>query len=364
MLTDTLSRFKALRTFSLSASLNTTLYGTFNFGNKGSLKAIRHVMNMQLGYGFRPDFSTPFWGYYYDVQTGGPLSNIEHYSYFDGGVGPATAPGWGSQSQSISLSFNNSFEGKVADKSDTTGVKTKKVKLLDGFTFGASYNMAATSFKLSLNDINGRTSFFNNKVNVQFGMALSPYKVDENYQLIDEYCFPRLTAARITSGITIADSDFSRRKEEEAKKKKDKMLGNDERGNELEKKNKNTDSEGEYDDNGYMVYSPTWNVSLTQTFYYSKTAAKANITNAVGLNARFGFTKKWSMTASTGYDFQRNEWAEVRFAFSRDLNTWNINFSWAPVSYYSSYNFFIGIKANMLKDLKYEQRKTYRKSIL
>ncbi|MDD4820844.1 MAG: putative LPS assembly protein LptD, partial [Flavobacteriales bacterium] len=47
VVTDTLSGFKALRTFNLSASLNTILYGTFNFGNKGSLRAIRHVMNIQ-----------------------------------------------------------------------------------------------------------------------------------------------------------------------------------------------------------------------------------------------------------------------------------------------------------------------------
>ncbi|MDD4820787.1 MAG: putative LPS assembly protein LptD, partial [Flavobacteriales bacterium] len=324
------------------------------------------VMNIQMGYGFRPDFSTPFWGYYYDVQTGGPLSAVEHYSYFDGGVGPASAPGWGSQSQTVSLSFNNTFEGKVLDKSDTTGTKTKKIKLLDGLTFGASYNLAASRFKLSLNDITARTNFFNNKLSVQFGMTLNPYKVDENYNLIDEYCFPRLTAARVTSSFSIANSDFNRRKEEEEKiKKKNKEMGNEDRGGlELEKKNKNQDSEGEYDANGYMVYSPTWNVSVTQTFYYTKTTATPNITNAVGLNASFGFTKKWSMTASTGYDFQRSEWAEVRFSFSRDLNTWNINFSWAPVSYYSNYSFFIGIKANMLKDLKYEQRKTYRKSLM
>ena len=37
--------------------------------------------------------------------------------------------------------------------------------------------------------------------------------------------------------------------------------------------------------------------------------------------------------------------------------------TWAPISYYSNYSFFIGVSASLLRDLKYDQSKYYRSSI-
>ena len=350
---DTVSGMKSLRTFNANASLSTMLYGTFQFKGKGSLKAIRHVMNVSLGYTYAPDFSTPFWGYYYDVRTGGPLGGIEHFSYFDGGLGPAVAPTYGSMTQALTFSINNSFEAKVIDRSDTTGTKTKKVKLLDNFTIGGSYNFAAPSFKLSLLPISSGMSFLDNQLQLRFGIVLNPYKVDENYQLIDEYCFPRLTGANVTTSFNLANGIFSRNKEEKKENRdSDSYASNDK------------DSEGEYDPDGYMKYAPQWRIDVNQSFSYTKNTAKAYITNSLSLSASIMLSKKWSVTASTGFDFQNSKWADVHFGFARDLNTWQITFSWAPVSYYSNYSFFIGIKANMLKDLKYEQRRTFSRSIM
>ncbi len=351
---DTVSGMKSLRTFSTSASLSTMLYGTFQFKGKGSLKAIRHVMNISMGYTYAPDFSTPFWGYYYDVYTGGPMGALEHYSYFDGNLGPAVPPTYGSMTQAISFSINNSFEAKVIDRSDTTGTKTKKVKLLDNFTIGGSYNFAAPSFKLSLLPISSGMSFFDNQLQVRFGITLNPYKVDENYKLIDEYCFPRLTNATVNASFNIANGTFSRYKNQEQEKEKETESSH----------SKNRDSEGEYDMDGYMKYTPQWRIDINQSFSYSKVSPKSNITNSLSLSASIMLSSKWSVTARTGFDFQNSEWADVHFGFARDLNTWQITFSWAPVSYYSNYSFFIGIKANMLKDLKYEQRRTFSRSIM
>ena len=115
---------------------------------------------------------------------------------------------------------------------------------------------------------------------------------------------------------------------------------------------------------GYMKYTPQWRIDINQSFSYSKVSPKSNITNSLSLSASIMLSSKWSVTARTGFDFQNSEWADVHFGFARDLNTWQITFSWAPVSYYSNYSFFIGIKANMLKDLKYEQRRTFSRSIM
>ncbi len=345
LVADTLSGFKALRTFSTSASLSTMVYGTFNFSEKGSLRAIRHTVSPSLSYTFAPDFSTDFWGYYYAVQTGDKLAELQYLSYFDSGVGISSPPTFGGQQQSLSFSLSNNFEAKVADKSDTTGTKTKKLKLLNLST-SISYNLAATQFKLSQSiPIYGSTSFFNNRIGVNFRFAFRPYKVDEDYRLIDEYCFPVMNFASMSTDFSISSDDFKKGKE----KKED---------------SKNSDSEGTYGDDGYMLYAPKWSLRFGYTYSYSKTSKTPSVTNSVTLGGSLEFSRNWKMEVNTGYDFFQSRVTDLRFFFARQLGTWSMNLTWAPISNYSStYSFFIGVSASLLRDLKYQQNKNYRKSV-
>lgn len=347
LVADTLSGFKALRTFNATASLSTMVYGMFNFKGK-SLQAIRHVMSPSLTYTFAPDFSTDFWGYYYAVQTGDRLAELQHLSYFEGGVGVSSPPAFGSQTQSLGFSLSNNFEAKVKDKTDSTGTKTKKIKLLNSLSTSVSYNFAAQQFKLSDIPITGSTSFFQNRVGMNFRFNFSPYKVDENYVRLDEYCLPRMTFASVSTNFSITEKDFMKKKEGDSDPRVDKTK---------------SDSEGDYDKDGYMMYAPKWNISFSYTYSYSKTSINPVVTNSVGVNGSLEFSKNWSMSVNTGYDFQAQKITDLRFNFARSMNTWYFTLSWAPISYYSTYNFFIGVRASLLQDLKYEQNKHYRKSV-
>ena len=360
VITDTIPGFKALRQFSTSASLTTMVFGMFNISEKGKLRAIRHVMSPSLTYTYSPDFSTSFWNYYDAVQTGDRLGQIMYYSYFEGmGAG---YPSYGGMSQSLSFSLVNNFEAKVADKTDSTGVKTKKVKLLDNLSTNVSYNFAAQQFKLSTIPVSGSTSFFDRRVALNFRFNFDPYRIERTLQekknkndpdvyvttRIDELGAPRLTDAGVNMNFSISSADFN--------KNKGKASGDNNNGS-------NSDSNGNYDKYGYLEYLPTWSLSMGYTYTYSKPLDKTSITNSVSLNGEVGFSKNWNMSFSTGYDFQASKVTDLRFGFARDLNTWHITLSWAPISYYSSYSFFIGVKASLLKDLKYEQNKSYRNSI-
>ena len=44
----------------------------------------------------------------------------------------------------------------------------------------------------------------------------------------------------------------------------------------------------------------------------------------------------------------------------RDLHCWEMRFNWIPIGSYKSWNFTINVKAQALKDLKYEKKKDYR----
>ena len=56
VVTDTISGFDRFNKYNLSASIGTTLYGTFNFGEDKKIQAIRHVMRPSLSYGYAPSF--------------------------------------------------------------------------------------------------------------------------------------------------------------------------------------------------------------------------------------------------------------------------------------------------------------------
>ena len=65
---------------------------------------------------------------------------------------------------------------------------------------------------------------------------------------------------------------------------------------------------------------------------------------------------KWSVGASSGYDLKNQGFTYTQLRFERDLLSWRMNFSWVPFSSRASWYFFIGIKSNILKDLKYDKR--------
>ena len=66
---------------------------------------------------------------------------------------------------------------------------------------------------------------------------------------------------------------------------------------------------------------------------------------------------KWSIGGSSSYDFKNKGFGLTQLRFQRDLLSWRMNFSWVPFGTYNRWNFFIGIKSSLLKDLKYEQRR-------
>ena len=68
-------------------------------------------------------------------------------------------------------------------------------------------------------------------------------------------------------------------------------------------------------------------------------------------------TPKWRIVNSSGYDLKDKGITYTQLRFERDLNSFRMSFSFTPFGYRNSWNFFIGIKASMLSDLKWEKNK-------
>ena len=93
--------------------------------------------------------------------------------------------------------------------------------------------------------------------------------------------------------------------------------------------------------------------------YTRNQALDREITNTttLGLRGSFSPTPHWAFTGRTSIDLGELDFAGTYFTFSRDLRSFVIDFSMNPFGTYKTWNFFIGIKANFLRDaVKYEER--------
>ena len=82
--------------------------------------------------------------------------------------------------------------------------------------------------------------------------------------------------------------------------------------------------------------------------------------HTIGLNGDISITPKWKVTFSTGWNFVKNNITYTNISVYRDLHCWEMRFNLIPIGSYKSWNFTINVKAQALKDLKYEKKKDYR----
>ena len=78
--------------------------------------------------------------------------------------------------------------------------------------------------------------------------------------------------------------------------------------------------------------------------------------NSLMFSGNIMLSKKWKIGGSSGYDFKNKGFTYTQLRFERDLDSWKMNFNWVPFSTRASRYFFIGIKSDLLSDLKYDKR--------
>ena len=328
-------------TFSTSASLQTVLYGMLKFGEKSKIQAIRHMVTPSIGFTYSPDFGDPKFGYfksYYDER--GVLTT---YSIFEGGMFGSPNQGL---TQSIGFNINNNLEMKVRSKTDSTG--TKKVKIFESLNISGGYNFAADKYKWSLISISTQTSFFQNKLSVNSNVLIDPYQIvfipgQENGIRTENFGHFNIQSFSMNFSFPLNNETFGK-KEDLATKYKTKG----EIRNEVYY----------FDQDNYSRFNQPWTLNLNANYGYSKTNTRFGKSVAsLGLDGSVKLTPYWSLSGNTHYDFVTKSLAYTRLGFSRDQRSFSFTFNWVPFGQYKVYDFFISIKANILKDaVKYKER--------
>lgn len=354
--------FDAYRTYSFSSSLGTTIYGTFNFGEDKKIQAIRHVMRPSVSYSYTPSFEE-YWDTYDPNGTGQMMTP---YTRFEGGI--FGAPGR-AIANNIGFALSNTFEAKVTDR-DSTATEPKKVMLLNNLNFSTAYNLAADSLRLAPIRMSGGTTLFENKMNVNFAATMDAYAIDNAGRRINKWNIDnggslfRMTSANMNIGYTVSSRGDGKDKKSQNNQglrnggREDDLFGtntdfSDRRESQFdEDENDETDAVSEF----FKSKIP-WDLTLAYSLTYGNNARQNEITgNSLMVSLNTDLTPRWRVGVSTGYDFVQNGVTFTQFRFERDLLSWRMDFNWTPFGDNSFWGFFIGIKAGVLQDVKYEKR--------
>jgi lipopolysaccharide assembly outer membrane protein LptD (OstA) len=353
--------FDAFRTYSFSSSLGTTIYGTFNFGNKKRIQSIRHVMRPSASFGYTPSFEK----YFDTYASDGSGTIIKEYTRFEKGI--YGAPGLGN-SKVMSFDLSNTFEAKVTDR-DSTKIVPKKIMLLNNLNLHTDYNATSDSLRWSPLRISGGTTFFDNKMNVNFGTTLDPYAIDNSGRRINTFnvnnggSLFRMTSSNMTLNYSLSSKDG-----DEKEKKNDQGERNGGRPDDLY--GTNTDfsdrRESQFGDENKEKKEETteffksklpWDLTMAYSLTYSNSNRENKIIgNTLSLSANVDLTSKWKFGASSGYDFVQHGVTYTQLRFERDLLSWRMDFNWQPFGDNAFWGFFIGIKSGVLSDIKWEKR--------
>ncbi len=344
--------------------MGTTIYGTFNVSKDKKIQAIRHVMTPNVGYSYKPSFEK-----YYDTYATDGSGKMADYTRFEKGIFGAPDKNF---SNILSFGLNNTFEAKVRDR-DSTKVEPKKIMLLNNLQFSTGYNMSAEEGAQAWQPVrvSGGTNLFKEKMNVNFGATLNPYAIDANGKALNIFNIDnngslfRLTSANMTLNYSLSSKGNKEEKKDDSFNNKGLQNGGREDdlfGKTTDFSNRNESQFGKDDEEdkfaGFFNAQIPWDLKLAYSLTYDNNNREKKISSSsLMFSGNIDITPKWKVGVSSGYDFVRKGIVQTQLRFERDLLSWRMNFSWVPFSTISSWNFFIGIKSNILKDLKYEKRR-------
>ncbi|WP_143080306.1 putative LPS assembly protein LptD [Hymenobacter arizonensis] len=375
---DTTYGLNRIYSYSTSASLNTTFYGTVIRKGTHKIQALRHKVTPSLNFSYSPDFTqragvNPFgadilaprnrnasleprqplllnqFGQYVegdDELNRYTFNNFNNFLY--------GAPGGPRQSQ-ISFSLQNAIEMKVRDPNDTTGLTPfKKVDLFRNLDLNLSYDFTRPSFKLSPLSLVFSTEIAK-KLALNGNAQFDPYQRDSRGQPIDRYLFQassprllRLTSASISTGYAFNPTAGKKKSvvPRAVAPSNDPTLGT-------------VGPPNLYAD--YVDFEIPWELSLQYAAGYSTIRvprrpgdprAPLLSLHTIGGTGSIKLTPNLRLSGNFSYDIASQTFVYPNVAFVRDLHCWQITGSWIPFGQLRGYGFTIAAKSSLLQDLK------------
>ena len=362
--------FFARHTFSLSAGLNTKLYGMFP-ADFLSVTGFRHVISPSVSFSYQPDFSRKGWGYYqYLPDSSGTM---QKYDRFTGqsllGGTPAA------ESKMMSFTLGNLFQMK---RIKGKGTKEEEVQKLDLFSlnFSSNYNFSAEQFKLgNLSSSFRAEPIRGTRIGPLTGLTVdlytthSPYMISPTGQLIDKFYYEdgnwqegkilRLTNFNLITGWSFAST--KKKKQTSGYQSEYEPAGEDTLG-------LNTEIfempplESEDRLSRSVDFEPIdipWNLNTSFRYTWSRPNPNVEPTKTLWIDNSLSLTlsENWSISYSNSIDLATGQVVSSGFTFYRDMHCWEGRFIWNPSGVGQGFFIKINPQSSSLHDLKVEKRK-------
>jgi len=340
--------FFARRTFDVSASFGTKVYGLFRLPGWKDVK-LRHVATPNMSFSYQPDFSKGTYGYFQSVAD--TVGNVFSYDRFAGSLFGSTGSG---RSRSLYFGLQNLFQTKIGD-----GEQAKKFDLFT-WDLSSSYNWETKDYKFSDLYSSLRASPFSN-VGVDVQTVYSFYETDQNGQRTGRTYtkdiqwsnfmharFLRLT--NISGNVNVhlqgrAKSGGQETSGEPAAKAQiDQPFASNLYGDRFET------------DHSLSTMDIPW--SLSATLSYSENRANPLFPSKqfwIRANSEISLTQHWKISYQAQWDMVSKKVISQDFTFYRDLHCWEAQIVWTPTGYYKRFYFRINIKSPMLKEIRLEK---------
>jgi hypothetical protein len=373
---DTTYGFYNIYQANVSVGFQTQLFGFYTLKSKSGkrMPIFRHKLVPSVSFSYTPDFGHERWGYWGSYErpaSDGTTQTVYYDRYASGVYGGSPARG---RAAAISFSVSNNLEMKYWGAKDTTDTG-KKVTIIDNFSFGTSYNFVADSLNWSNVNANLRLKFFD-KFSLNLDMEFDPYTYQYNSfgnpvrvnvsQFEKNKVLFRLKSTGTSFGYTFSNETFKRKNKKVEKPKTEDFtselentidglnpLDDNRNGRIIEKTDKEL---------GYQEFKVPWSLSINYSVRYGYGDFNPEImeydrelTHNLSFSGNIKFTPTWSASFSTYYDITKNSWNYMNCSIAKDLHCWQMSISFVPLGKYKTYDFMIGVKSTMLKDLKYEK---------
>lgn len=346
IITNKIDGFDAFRTYSFGNSLGTTIYGTYDFNEKSKVKSIRHIARPTISHNYAPSFNRYYQSYVTNIN-----GDTAEYSRFDEGLYGAPQ---NNNSHSIGLGLSNTIEAKVVDK-DSTKTELKKIMLINNLNIGSGYDLKTSRW--SNISVSGGTVLFKQKMNVNFNGSIDPYEFNKQDFIRKAFSFSN---ANLTMNYSLVGGKNDKKSNDQSAKnggRTDDLFGNNEELNDEWKKEATKDKDEEDAFSGFYNAKIPWDMNMAFSVSYSNFDYGNKISNcSLMLSANTDLTPKWKIGMSSGYDFVSKGVTYTQLRLNRDLMSWYMNFNWSPFGQNAYWGFFIGIKAGVLSDVKWDKQ--------
>ena len=359
--TSTTKGFYSARDMAFSLSLSTRIFGSFTFGKNSALQAIRHEIRPSVSISYKPDFAG---GTYYDRIDSASRIRSRASVYSNSLYGAFGEGKFGG----LSFNIDNNIQAKMRNKADTAAGATKKVTLIDGFSFSGSYNFLKDSFRFSTFSVSARTNLFD-KFNITTSATLDPYQVDlTNGRPINKLVWAnkpslgRLTSASISLSTQFQGGDQS--------KKKSKIPTNP---NQLINQNTGMPLDEYQTEAAYIRGNPAefadfslpWSLNFSYSLQYNKNYIFAKkdfvgtLNQNVNWNSTLKLTEKWQLGINGYYNITEKELGTLSLSISREMHCWQMSINISPVGRYRFFNIAISPKSGLLRDVKINRTRSF-----